>query len=115
MRTSNAVPLSAEAMVAISRCLWQWLVLGALLSLLLPAASGQWMGTPWFWGVVAPAVSLLTLHRDALVASLRARAVPAARSRATPAMASWRTPSRSAKARRSRPLGHQSWSPSRAA
>ena len=115
MRTFNAVPLSVEPTMILSRCLWQWLAIGVLLSILLPVGPSPWIGPLWLWGVAAPAVSLLTLHRDTLAAAWQARVIPGARSRATPAITSWRAPSRTVKARRSRPLGHRPWSPSRAA
>jgi len=67
----------------LARSLWQWLAVGALLVLCLPAARGEsaWIG-PWpFWLVGAPLVSLLVLYRQAVVAAWRSVLVPTPRRR----------------------------------
>ncbi|HEX5693666.1 MAG TPA: hypothetical protein VFY00_03485, partial [Arenimonas sp.] len=63
------------------RTLWQWLALGLIAMLLLPAARGPvyLLGNMPYWLVFAPGVALLTLYRHALVAAWRAHLV-----RATP-------------------------------
>ena len=65
----------------LARTLWQWLALGALAMLLVPAARGPvyLLGNMPFWLVLAPGIALLTLYRHALAAAWRAHLV-----RATP-------------------------------
>lgn len=61
----------------LSRLLWQWLALGAMALLLLPATRGD--GAWPFWLLVAPATGLAVLHRGVFAAAWRAHLV-----RATP-------------------------------
>ena len=72
-------PFSVDPRIA--RTLWQWLALGAIVTLLVPAARGPayLLGSLPFWLVLAPGIALLTLYRHALVAAWRAHLV-----RATP-------------------------------
>ena len=55
----------------LNRSLWQWLTLGVLAMALFPATRGYgvWLGWLPFWAVIAPAVSLLALHRQVLAAA----------------------------------------------
>ena len=61
------------------RTLWQWLALGALLLLVVPAARGHslWFGPGAFWLLAAPLTSLLMLYRHAVAAAWRGILVPA--------------------------------------
>lgn len=72
---------STEVDPRIARTLWQWLALGFVAMLLVPAARGPvyLLGNMPFWLVLAPGFALLTLYRHALVAAWRAHLV-----RATP-------------------------------
>lgn len=65
----------------IARTLWQWLAMGAIAMLLVPAARGPvyLLGNMPFWLLLAPGIALLTLYRHALAAAWRAHLV-----RATP-------------------------------
>ncbi len=58
----------------LARALWQWLALGAIATLVVPAARGPvyLLGSLPFWLLLAPAVALLVLHRHALAAAWRA-------------------------------------------
>jgi hypothetical protein len=68
---------------ALGRLLWQWLAVGALLVIAVPAARGShaWLGSGPFWLVLAPLSSLLAYHRDAVAAAWRGILVPAPRRR----------------------------------
>ena len=68
---------SADVDPRLARTLWQWLGLGALCVLLLPAARGDAHLVGWlpFWLVLAPASALAVLYRTALTAAWRARLV----------------------------------------
>lgn len=78
-------PAPAPAATAVdprlARTLWQWLALGAIAMLLVPAARGPvyLLGNMPFWLVLAPGAALLVLYRHALAAAWRAHLV-----RATP-------------------------------
>ena len=74
-------PNSTTVDPRIARTLWQWLALGAIAMLLVPAARGPvyLLGNMPFWLVLAPGFALLTLYRHALAAAWRAHLV-----RATP-------------------------------
>jgi hypothetical protein len=74
-------PHSSAVDPRIARTLWQWLALGAVAMLLVPAARGPvyLLGNMPFWLVLAPGIALLTLYRHALAAAWRAHLV-----RATP-------------------------------
>jgi len=61
----------------LARCLWQCLLLGALLALVLPDGSPALSR----WLLAAPAASLLMLYRHALWAAWRGILVPAPRRR----------------------------------
>jgi len=78
---SQRQPLPSQPDPVLARTLWQWFALGAVATLLVPAARGQvhLLGNLPFWLLVAPAVALLILYRHALAAAWRARLV-----RATP-------------------------------
>jgi len=54
---------SFEPTSVLTRLLWQWLVVGALLAVILPGHASLWLGPPWLLGVAAPAATLLTLNR----------------------------------------------------
>lgn len=49
----------------LTRILTQWLILGLLACIALPAARGysQWIGWLWYWLLAAPAIALCVLHR----------------------------------------------------
>lgn len=49
----------------LTRVLTQWLILGLLACVALPAARGysQWIGWLWYWLLAAPAIALCVLHR----------------------------------------------------
>ncbi len=107
----NAAP-SVAVDPRLANTLWQWLVLGALVVALLPAARGHSdaIGALPFWLLVAPAVSLLALYRHVLAAAWRAhlvRATPRRRRR----IAAVRTPR---KGRGPAPLSAARTTPSRA-
>lgn len=72
------------------RALWQWLVTGALALLFIPALRGDsaWFGPVPYWLVLAPAVSLLVLHRHTLAAVWHGILVPAPHRR-RPRYRSW--------------------------
>ena len=63
---------STRLLEILSRTLAQWLVLGAIAVVCVPAARGESMLLGWvpFWLVVAPAFSLLVLHRRAVFARI---------------------------------------------
>lgn len=65
----------------LARTLWQWLALGVVAMLLVPAARGPvyLLGNMPFWLLIAPGLGLLTIYRHSLAAAWRARLV-----RATP-------------------------------
>ena len=67
----------------LARTLWQWLALGFIAMLVLPAARGPvyLLGNMPFWLLIAPGLGLLTLYRHALVAACRAVLVRAPRRR----------------------------------
>ena len=48
----------------LARTLWQWLIVGGLAMLLLPAARGShaWLGLWPLWLLAMPALALLTLY-----------------------------------------------------
>lgn len=75
------VPPATAVDPRIARTLWQWLALGVVAMLLVPAARGPvyLLGNMPFWLVLAPGFALLTLYRHALAAAWRAHLV-----RATP-------------------------------
>ena len=79
LQTASVTPVDPR----LARTLWQWLVLGVLAIVLLPAARGDSMLLGWlpFWLAVVPATALLTLHRHTLVAALRRGAHVASRAR----------------------------------
>ncbi len=58
----------------LARTLWQWLALGALAMLLVPAARGPvyLLGNVPYWLVLAPGLSLALLYRHALASAWRA-------------------------------------------
>ena len=80
------------------RTLWQWLALGGIATLVVPAARGPvyLLGNMPFWLLVAPALALLILHRHALAAACRAVLVrvPRRRRRSGGGQARRRTASR---------------------
>ena len=61
MQVQTDTAESFEPTAVLARLLWQWLVVGALLAMILPSHASLWMGSPWLLGVAAPAVALLTL------------------------------------------------------
>lgn len=67
----------------LARTLWQWLALGVIAMLAVPAARGPvyLLGNMPFWLLIAPGLGLLTLYRHALVAACRAVLVRAPRRR----------------------------------
>ncbi len=67
----------------LARTLWQWLALGFIAMLVVPAARGPvyLLGNMPFWLLIAPALALVTLYRHALVAAWRAVLVRAPRRR----------------------------------
>jgi hypothetical protein len=67
----------------LARTLWQWLALGFVAMLLVPAARGPvyLLGNMPFWLLIAPGLALLTLYRHALAAACRAVLVRAPRRR----------------------------------
>lgn len=62
---------SAASHRVVARLLWQWLAVGALLTLLFPAARGSsaLVGPMSFWLLGVPLTSLLVFHRHALAAA----------------------------------------------
>lgn len=82
IKPATELPASA-AYPQLARALWQWLAVGALLLLALPAARGDsaWFGPVSFWLLGAPLASLLTLYRQVLAAAWRGVLVPAPRRR----------------------------------
>ena len=54
-----------------ARLLWQWLAVGALLTLLFPAARGtsEVVGPLAFWLLGAPLTGVIVFHRHALAAA----------------------------------------------
>ncbi len=60
----------------LARTLWQWLTLGLIAMLVVPAARGpvHLLGNLPFWLLIAPALGLLCLHRHALGAACRSLA-----------------------------------------
>src|SRR5690606_32354059 len=58
----------------IATFLGHWLALGALALLMLPPARGDlpWLGSGPFWLLLAPAIALAVLYREALAAAWRA-------------------------------------------
>jgi hypothetical protein len=74
-------PPSSAVDPRIARTLWQWLALGLIAMLLVPAARGPvyLLGNMPYWLVLAPGIALITLYRHALAAAWRAHLV-----RATP-------------------------------
>lgn len=74
----SAMPATAAshrpaAHAVISRLLWQWLTVGALLWLLFPALRGPspLLGNGSLWLLVLPASALLTFHRERLARVIR--------------------------------------------
>jgi len=67
----------------LARTLWQWLALGLIAVLVLPAARGPaaLLGSLPFWLLAAPCLALLTLYRGALAAAWREVLVRAPRRR----------------------------------
>lgn len=69
------LPLSRSNPVdpRLARMLWQWLVLGLLLSAALPAARGYSVaiGWLWYWLIAAPLLAQCVLHRRRLWSALR--------------------------------------------
>jgi len=67
----------------LARALWQWLALGGLLLLALPAARGHslWFGPGLFWLLAAPLASLSMFYRHAVAAGWRGVRVPEPRRR----------------------------------
>ena len=67
----------------LARTLWQWLALGAVAMLLVPAARGpvHLLGNLPFWLLLAPGTGLLVLYRHALASAWRRVLVPAPRRR----------------------------------
>jgi hypothetical protein len=70
--TSSSVPAVAGAGV-LQRLLWQWLVVGLLITACFPAARGvsEVAGVLPLWWVGAPVASLLVFHRSAVAAAWR--------------------------------------------
>lgn len=83
VRRPAATPAGGMPEPALARCLVQWLLVGALCVLLLPAARAQSVaGWLPFWLVLAPAASLAVLFRQRLLAAVLALAPgPGPRSR----------------------------------
>lgn len=79
----NLKPESITPDPRLARTLWQWLALGFIATLVLPAARGPayLLGNLPFWLLVAPALALLVLHRHALAAAWRTVLVRAPRRR----------------------------------
>lgn len=50
----------------LARLLWQWLIFGAALCAMLPAAwaYNHWIGWLWYWLIATPAIALCVLHRE---------------------------------------------------
>ncbi|MBP6597185.1 MAG: hypothetical protein KA196_06695 [Arenimonas sp.] len=69
MRPRQPAPVAPDPRLA--RTLWQWLALGTLAMLLVPAARGPvyLLGNVPFWLVLAPGLSLALLYRHALAAA----------------------------------------------
>lgn len=67
----------------LSRALWQWLALGLLALILVPASRGYVANFGWlpFWAVIAPLAALAALHRQVLMAAWRTVLVRAPRRR----------------------------------
>jgi hypothetical protein len=67
----------------LARTLWQWLALGFVAMLVVPAARGPvyLLGNMPFWLLIAPGLALVVLYRHALVAAWRAVLVRAPRRR----------------------------------
>lgn len=67
----------------LARTLWQWLALGLMAMLLVPAARGPvyLLGNMPFWLLIAPGLALVILYRHALAAACRAVLVRAPRRR----------------------------------
>jgi hypothetical protein len=67
----------------LARTLWQWLALGLVAMLLVPAARGPvyLLGNMPFWLLLAPGTGLLILYRHALASAWRRVLVPAPRRR----------------------------------
>ena len=67
----------------LARTLWQWLALGVIAMLAVPAARGPvyLLGNMPFWLLAPPGLALLILYRHALVAACRAVLVRAPRRR----------------------------------
>lgn len=90
----------------LTRLLSQWVILGLLLCIALPAARGYnlWIGWLWYWLLAAPAMALCVLHRARLRAvvqrTLRTLRSPEVRAAHTPKAQARRFAARS----RARPL-----------
>jgi hypothetical protein len=67
----------------LARTLWQWLALGLIAMLVVPAARGPvyLLGNMPFWLLAAPGLALLVLYRHALASAWRAVLVRAPRRR----------------------------------
>jgi hypothetical protein len=78
-RAAGAALAPSPADPRLVRALWQWLVAGLLLLLLVPATRGDnyWFGAGPYWLLVAPSLSLLTLYRQVIAAVGRAILVAA--------------------------------------
>src|SRR5688500_17237540 len=74
---SSALSTAAAVDPRVARTLWQWLALGLVAVVLLPAARGDafLIGSLPFWLVIAPGSALLMLYRRTLAAAWRARLV----------------------------------------
>lgn len=80
---NHATPDATTPDPRLARTLWQWLALGFIAMLLVPAARGPvyLLGNMPFWLLIAPGLALLILYRHALVAAWRAVLVRAPRRR----------------------------------
>jgi len=79
----NLQPAPSRPDPILARTLWQWLALGLVAMLLVPAARGPvyLLGNMPFWLLLAPGTGLVILYRHALAAAWRRVLVPAPRRR----------------------------------
>lgn len=80
---TNPQPAPIHPDPRLARTLWQWLALGLVAMLLVPAARGPvyLLGNMPFWLMLAPGSGLLILYRHALASAWRRVLVPAPRRR----------------------------------
>ena len=74
-RLVAAVSSAPSVSPALARSLWQWLTLGLLATIFLPAARGvSDAAGPWsFWLLLAPLISLAMLYRRVIAAAWQDR------------------------------------------